>query len=258
MWDTVIINPMVNLLLLIYGYLGHNFGLAIIVFTIIIRLLTHPLTVSQLKSSQAMQEFQKSKKWQDIQKKYKDDKEKLQQEQMSLYKEMGINPFASCLPTIIQFPIMIGLYQAIMRALAVTPAQLLDLSKHIYPFINASSLIPLNNGFLWMNLAQPDRYVIFGVGIPILAILVVITTYLQTKLMQQPSTGPGDSTSQMAQTMNLTMPLFMGYIAYLYSSGLALYFVVGNIIYIIQYAALGKTNWSNLLPQKKASGRKEA
>jgi YidC/Oxa1 family membrane protein insertase len=258
MWDTVIINPMVNLLLLIYGYLGHNFGLAIIIFTIIIRLLTHPLTVSQLKSTQAMQEFQKSKKWQDIQKKYKDDKEKLQQEQMALYKEMGINPFASCLPTIIQFPIMIGLYQAIMRALAVTPAQLLDLSKHIYPFINASSLIPLNNGFLWMNLAQPDRYVIFGVGIPILAILVVITTYLQTKLMQQPSTGPADSSSQMAQTMNLTMPLFMGYIAYLYSSGLALYFVVGNIIYIIQYAALGKINWSNLLPQKKASGRKEA
>ncbi len=258
MWDTVIINPMVNLLLLIYGYLGHNFGLAIIIFTIIIRLLTHPLTASQLKSTQAMQDFQKSKKWQDTQKKYKDDKEKLQQEQLALYKEMGINPFSSCLPTIIQFPIMIGLYQAIMRALAVTPAQLLDLSKHIYPFINASSLIPLNNRFLWMNLAQPDRYLIFGVGIPILAIFVVITTYLQTKLMQQPSSSPNDSSAQMAQTMNLTMPLFMGYIAYLYSSGLALYFVVGNIIYIIQYAALGKINWSNLLPQKKSSGRKEA
>jgi YidC/Oxa1 family membrane protein insertase len=262
MWDTVIINPMVNLLLLIYGYLGHNFGLAIIIFTILIRLLTHPLTASQLKSTQAMQDFQKSKKWQDVQKKYKDDKQQLQQEQMALYKEMGINPFASCLPTVIQFPIMIGLYQAIMRALAVTPVQLLDLSKHIYPFINASSLIPLNNKFLWMNLAQPDRFPFqigtLAVGIPILAVFVVITTYLQTKLMQQPSTTPGDSSAQMAQTMNLTMPLFMGYIAYIYSSGLALYFVVGNIIYIIQYAALGKINWSNLLPQKKSSGRKEA
>jgi YidC/Oxa1 family membrane protein insertase len=250
---------MVNLLLLIYGFLGHNFGLAIIIFTILIRLITHPLTASQLKSTQAMQDFQKSKKWQDTQKKYKDDKEKLQQEQLALYKEMGINPFASCLPTIIQFPIMIGLYQAIMRALSVTPAQLLDLSSHIYPFINASTLIPLNNRFLWMNLAQPDRLLIFGVGIPVLAIFVVITTYLQTKLMQQPSTTPGDSSAQMAQTMNLTMPLFMGYIAYIYSSGLALYFVVGNIIYIIQYAALGKINWRNLLPQKKSSsGRKEA
>lgn len=249
---------MVNLLLLIYGYLGHNFGLSIIIFTILIRLITHPLTVSQLKSTQAMQDFQKSKKWQDVQKKYKDDKEKLQQEQMALYKEMGVNPFSSCLPTLIQFPIMIGLYQAIMRALSVTPIQLLDLQKHIYPFINASTLIPLNNRFLWMNLAQPDRVLIFGIGIPILAVLVVITTYLQTKLMQQPSSGPNDSSAQMAQTMNLTMPLFMGYIAYLYSSGLALYFVVGNIIYIIQYAALGKINWSNLLPQKKSSGSKGA
>jgi YidC/Oxa1 family membrane protein insertase len=258
MWDTLIINPMVNLLLLIYGFLGHNFGLAIIIFTLVIRLATHPLTVSQLKSTQAMQDFQKSKKWQDVQKKYKDDKEKLQQEQLALYKEMGINPFASCLPTLIQFPIMIGLYQAIMRALSVTPAQLLDLSKHIYPFINASSLIPLNNRFLWMNLAQPDRFLIFGYGVPILAIIVVITTYLQTKLMQQPPSSPNDSSAQMAKTMNLTMPLFMGYIAYLYSSGLALYFVIGNIIYIIQYAALGKINWSNLLPSMKRSGRKGA
>lgn len=258
LWDTLITNPMVNLLLLIYGFLGHNFGLAIIIFTILIRLVIYPLTVSQLKSTQAMQDFQKSKKWQDIQKKYKDDKEKLQQEQLALYKEMGINPFASCLPTIIQFPIMIGLYQAITRALSVTPLQLIDLYKHIYPFINISNLIPLNNRFLYMNLAQPDRYLLFGVGVPILAILVVITTYLQTKLMQQPTSGPNDSSAQMAQTMNLTMPLFMGYIAYIYSSGLALYFLVGNLLYIIQYAALGKINWTNLLPQKKSSGRKEA
>ena len=258
LWDTLITNPMVNLLLLIYGFLGHNFGLAIIIFTILIRLVIYPLTVSQLKSTQAMQDFQKSKKWQDIQKKYKDDKEKLQQEQLALYKEMGINPFASCLPTIIQFPIMIGLYQAITRALSVTPLQLIDLYKHIYPFINISNLIPLNNRFLYMNLAQPDRLLLFGVGVPILAILVVITTYLQTKLMQQPTSGPNDSSAQMAQTMNLTMPLFMGYIAYIYSSGLALYFLVGNLLYIIQYAALGKINWTNLLPQKKSSGRKEA
>ncbi len=251
MWDTLIINPMVNILLGIYAVLWHNFGLSIIVFTILIRLITYPLTASQLKSTQAMQEFQSSKKWQDLQKKYKDDKEKLQQEQLKLYQEMGINPLASCLPTLIQFPIMIGLYQAIIRALSVTPGQLLDLSAHIYPFINAAALIPLNNHFLWMDLSQPDRLPIFGIGIPILAILVVITTYMQSKMMTPASTNPGDSSAQMAQTMNLTMPLFMGYIAYLYSSGLALYFVIGNLIYIAQYAAMGKLNWRNLLPGKK-------
>jgi YidC/Oxa1 family membrane protein insertase len=249
MWDTLIINPMVNTLLWIYSVLGQNFGLAIIVFTILIRLIIYPLTQQQLKSSQAMQEMQGSKKWQDLQKKYKDDKQKLQQEQLKLYQEMGVNPVMGCLPTLIQFPIMIGLYQAIIRALAVTPVQLLDLSKHIYPFINASALIPLNNRFLWMNLAQPERLNIFGVGIPVLAVLVVITTYLQTKLTTPTNpSNPNDSSAQMAKSMGLTMPLFMGYIAYLYSSGLALYFLVGNIIYIVQYAMMGKVDWNAVIP----------
>jgi YidC/Oxa1 family membrane protein insertase len=168
MWDLLIINPMVNTLLGIYAILSqlfgpqHMFGLAIIFFTILIRLITYPLTIQQMKGAQGMQELQKSKKWQEIQKKYKDNREKLAQEQMALYKEMGISPFGSCLPTLIQFPIIIGLYQAIIRALAVTPVQLLDLSKHIYPFINGASLIPLNNQFLWMNLSQPERLYIFG------------------------------------------------------------------------------------------------
>jgi YidC/Oxa1 family membrane protein insertase len=248
MWDTLITDPMVNTLLWIYSIVG-NFGIAIIIFTILIRLITHPLTVKQLRSTAAMQEMQKSKKWQDLQKKYKDDKQKLQQEQMKLYQEMGVNPFSSCLPMFIQFPIMIGLYQGIMRLLAVSPVQLLDLSRHIYPFIDASALIPINNRFLWMDLSQPERLPIFGIGIPILAIVVVITTYIQSKLITPPPTDGGQG-AQMAATMNLTMPIFMGYIAYLYASGLALYFVVGNLIGIAQYALMGKANWSNLIPAR--------
>jgi YidC/Oxa1 family membrane protein insertase len=253
MWDALILNPMLNALLLIYSYLGRNFGVAIILFTILIRLLIYPLTAKQMKSAQAMQELQKSKKWQEIQKKYKDDREKLAQEQMKLYKEMGVNPFGSCLPTLIQFPIIIGLYQAIMRALAVTPIQLLDLSRHVYPFVNVSSLIPLNNRFLWMDLSLPEKdfgLAIAGIGIPILAILVVITTYLQSKLMTPPA-NPGDQGAQMGQAMNLYMPIFMGYLAYTFSSGLALYFVASNVVGIAQYAAMGKLDWRNLLPAKK-------
>jgi len=253
MWDALILNPMLNALLLIYSYLGRNFGVAIILFTILIRLLIYPLTAKQMKSAQAMQDLQKSKKWQEIQKKYKDDREKLAQEQMKLYKEMGVNPFGSCLPTLIQFPIIIGLYQAIMRALAVTPIQLLDLSRHVYPFVNVSSLIPLNNHFLWMDLSLPEKdfgLSIAGFGIPILAILVVITTYLQSKLMTPPA-NPGDQGAQISQAMNLYMPIFMGYLAYTFSSGLALYFVASNVVGIVQYAAMGKLDWRNLLPAKK-------
>lgn len=100
MWDLLILNPMINTLLWIYSILG-NFGLAIILFTIVVRMLTYPLTYQQLKSAQKMQDLQKSKKFLDMQKKYKDDKQKLQQEQMKLYQEMGVNPLGSCLPTLI-------------------------------------------------------------------------------------------------------------------------------------------------------------
>ena len=255
MWNTLIIDPMVNTLLWIYSILGHNFGLAIIIFTLLIRLLTYPLTAQQMKSAQAMQEMQKSKKWQEIQKKYKDNREKLAQEQMSLYKEMGVNPFGSCLPLLIQFPIIIGLYQAVISALAVTPIQLLDLSSHTYPFINAASLIPLNNRFLWMNLSQPERLPLFGIGIPVLTILVVITTYLQSKLMT-PVSQPGEQGAQMAKAMNLYMPFLMGWLAYSFSSGLALYFVASNVFTILQYAMMGKLNWRNLLPGKKTAPAK--
>ncbi len=253
MWDLLITNPMVNVLLWIYNAIGGNFGLAIILFTLLIRLLTHPLTVQQLKGSQLMQELQNSEKWKNIQKKYKDDKEKLAQEQMKLYQEMGFNPLAPCLPTLIQFPIIIGLYQAIMRALATTPMELLQFTKHVYPFINATKLVPLNSHFLWMDLGQPERLVIFGVGIPTLTILVVITTYLQSKLMTPPSASPNDQSAQMSKMMNIYMPLFMGYIAYTLSSGLAIYFVASNLFSIAQYAALGKLNIKNLLPAKASS-----
>jgi len=254
MWNTLILNPMVNVLLWIYGLIG-NFGIAILLFTILIRLLTQPLNAQQMRSMQVMQELQSSKEWLEIQKKYKDDKQKLQMAQAKLMQEKKISPFGSCLPLLIQFPVIIGLYQALSRAMAVTPIQLLDLSKHLYPFVNGTSLIPIKSQFLWMDLSQPERVMVFGLGIPTLAILVVLTQYLQGKLMTPSSSNPKDQSAQMSKMMNLYMPLFMGWIAYSLSSGLALYFLVTNIISIIQYAAMGKVNWRNLLPKKALPAR---
>ena len=132
MWNTLIIDPMLNTLLWIYGILG-NFGLAIIVFTILVRVITHPLTASQIKGQQKMQAMQQSKEYLALQKKYKDDKQKLQQEQMKLYQELGVNPFASCLPLLIQFPVIIGLYQSITQAMASAPLPMSKLYHSIYP-----------------------------------------------------------------------------------------------------------------------------
>ena len=120
MWD-LFISIFTSVLLWIYDIVGHNFGLAIILFTILIRIVTWPLNAQQMKGAAAMQNLQNDKEWQDIQKKYAKDKEKLAQEQMRIDRERGINPFGSCLPTLIQFPIIIALYQSITRALLPPP-----------------------------------------------------------------------------------------------------------------------------------------
>jgi YidC/Oxa1 family membrane protein insertase len=251
MWNLLIVDPMTNALLYIYSLLGQNFGLAIIVFTLIVRLITYPLTARQTKSMQALQELQKSDKWQNMQKKFKDDKEKLAQEQMKLYQEAGVNPFGSCFPTLIQFPIIIGLYQSISAALSTTPLQLVTLSQRIYSsFPNISSIVPLKSHFLWMDLSQPERlYLPFlpDFGIPLLAILVVITSYFQTKLMS-PTTGGDDQSAQMSKMMNMYMPFLMGWLSYSFPAGLAVYFVTSNLSTIVQYALQGKIDFRRLLP----------
>jgi YidC/Oxa1 family membrane protein insertase len=254
-WDVAVLNPMINALLYIYSLLGSNFGLAIIVFTALIRLITFPLTYQQQVSTQKMQGLQNSKKFQDIQKKYKNDKAKQQEEQMKLYREMGINPFGGCLPLLIQFPIIIGLYQAIIQSLADAPLQLFQLAQHIYPAIS-STLIPLNSQFLWMDLGTPERLIIPGIpiGIPVLTILVVITTWMSTKLTTPPT--PDSQGSQMTQMMALYMPLLLGYFAYTFAAGLALYFVVSNVLQVVQYAATGKVDWRSMIPGLPSGGPK--
>ncbi len=314
-WDGLIITPFVNILMAIYHFLGQNFGIAIILFTILIRLITQPLTAKQLKSTKAMQDLQKNPKWLEAQKKYKGEKEKLAQEQMKIYKELGVSPFASCLPLLIQLPIIIALYQTLRMAMATTPLDLLNLSGHVWngievmgilvlaaaiisavfyfvlkavwknapkyfwvgaialflalyaiivytkagagtylPGLDLSRILPINTKFLWMDLAKRDSVQIKGIsfGIPVMAIIVVISTYLQQKMMTPPPTsGPRDQSSAMMGQMNIIMPLLMGWIALSLESGLALYFAVSNIIGIAQYMLINKVHWSALIPGKK-------
>ena len=260
----IITVPFINIMVFIYGLIG-NFGLAIILFTLVVRLATYPITAKSLKSAQSMQEMQASEKYQKVQKKYKNDREKLAQEQMKMYKEFGINPFGSCLPSILQMIIIIPVFFAVSRVLAATPLELVQLHQDLSWLPNVSELIPFNSEFLWMDLGQPERFPvsfipdtfpIIGQGIPILAILVMITSYLQTKMMS-PTTSPGQQGAGMGAMMNIYMPLLMGWISYSYSAGLALYFVTGNLVSIIQSAALGRLNWRKLIPSFGANPDKE-
>ena len=237
MWDTLILNPMLNALLVLYSVLFHNFTLTILVFTVLIRLVTYPLTAQQQKSTRKLAELQQSDSWKKMQEKYGKDKEKMAQEQMKLYKEAGVSPFGSCLPMLIQFPVLIGLYQAINLAMAASPVQLLDLSKHIYSFLpNVARLIPLQNQFAWLNLGLPDP-------IFILPLFVVATTWLQSRVMTPPTAGSDPQAAQMSQSMAVTMPLMIGYMSLQFPSGLSIYWIVSNIVSIVQYAIASPVDW---------------
>lgn len=227
LWNTVILEPVLNSLIALTTMVADNFGLAIIVLTVIVRLALYPLTVRQTRSTKAMQSLQP--KLQELQKKYAKNKQKLQQETMKLYKEAGINPMGCLWPMLIQLPIWIALYQSIMQALAATPENLLNLSQHLYSWSMVGQAVPLNEHFLWLQLSKPDMFI---------AILVGGTMWVQQKMVTAPATDPRQQS--MTQMTTLMMPLMFGFFAMSFPSGLSLYWVISNIIgIVIQYFVTG-------------------
>lgn len=228
LWNLAILDPVLNGLIALSSILFSNFGLAIIALTIIVRLILWPLTKRQLNSTKAMQSMQP--KIQELQRKYGKNKQKLQQEMAKLYKEAGINPLGCIWPMLVQFPVWIALYQSIMKALATTPENLLDLAHHLYPWQVVNQAIPLNSHFLWLDLG--------GRGDLALAIVVGGTMWVLQKMTTAPSLDPKQqSTNSM---MMLMMPLMFGMFVLMFPSGLALFWAVSNLIGIgIQYFVTG-------------------
>lgn len=240
-WTVFILRPMLNALLWLYSVLGGQFWLAIIFFTIIIRVLMTPLMLPQQRSAKKMQELQPQ--LQELQKKYAKDREKLAQEQMKLYREAGVNPLGGCLPMLIQFPIWIGLYQSIIQALGHQPLQLLNLSQNIYPFLNQIWMaVPLNRFFLGMDLGLTPQQL--GGLTYLLPILVAFTSWWQAKMTTPPGSGDAPS-AQMNQSMTLMMPLMFGFFSLSFSTGLSFYFIISNLIGIITQGFI--SGWKGLI-----------
>jgi len=125
------------------------YGIAIIIFTLLVRAITLPFYGQSQKAMKKQQVLMQSKEWQEMQKKYAKDREKLSQEQMKLYQQAGVNPLGGCLPALIPWPIMIGLYQAITTVMGAQPEQLMELSKHIYQALpQLATAVPVNGDFL--------------------------------------------------------------------------------------------------------------
>ncbi len=229
----ILISPLVNMLLLLYGVLGHSFVLAIIVATILIRMITLPLTLPQQRNSRKMAEL--APQLEELKKKYGNDRNKLAQAQMELYKENKINMFGGCLPLILQLVIMIAFYQALTGALATNPLQLQTLSHRVLPaFV---PLIPIDPYFLIYDLGLPGVLPVVEQSVSpivaqllvfILPALVVATTYLSQKLMTPPSADP--SQASMTRQMNIVMPMMFGLFALQFASGLSIYFIVSNVV----------------------------
>jgi YidC/Oxa1 family membrane protein insertase len=242
-WDLLLVEPLMHGLSFIAQLLPQAIGggLAIIIFTILVRLVLLPLTVQQVRSQKAMQKLQPELKA--LQKKHGSDREKLSQETMALYKEHGVNPAASCLPLALQMPILFALYAA-MRNLSSDPnyGQVFDF--HVEPF---------RQSWLWLaGLQHPDIIKDIWIGgalvaslpfaIPgLLPVLAAITQWVQQRMMTQQSSDPQQ---QMQNQMMQFMPLMMLWFGLSFASGLALYWVTQNVFGIVQQYF--STGWGSL------------
>ena len=229
LWNLIILDPVINGLVALSSLLPEEveFGLAIIILTVVVRLMLLPLNMRQLHSTKALQDMQP--KLQELQKKYARNKQKLQQEIMKIYKEAGVNPAGCIWPMLIQFPIWIALYQSIIKVLATAPENLLDLSRHLYSWQIVNQAIPLNSHFLWLNLG--------GQGDLILAIIVGATMWVQQKMTTPPSLDPKQQS--MNSMMLLMMPLMFGMFSLMFPTGLPLFWLVSNVIGIVTQYFIG-------------------
>jgi YidC/Oxa1 family membrane protein insertase len=235
-FNVFLINPLTNLFVLLTVVLG-NPGLAVIALTVIIRILTLPLTLKQMRITKLMAVIQPRMK--EIQQRYRDPKRR-SEEQMRLYREMGVNPLGCFGSMLIQFPILIALYATFQLALGQSPEAIIALSDRLYPWDYLKNAIPLEEDFLWLNLGRPDPFII------------PVTVAISTWVLQKISSLPPMDERQAAQTnmMNMLMPLVFGWITITLPSGLGLYYVLSNVIGVVmQYAYVGggPFNWRALV-----------
>ncbi len=209
-----------------------NYGISIILMTIIVKLLLFPLTQAQTKSQKSMSEIQPL--IQEINKKYKNDKEKQTEETLKLYKEHKVNPVAGCLPMLIQLPIIFALFGVLREPL-----------KYVFKGNTALFEQATSQTFLWItDFSKPDTLGAilnfdFANSLPgLLPIIAAVLTYLQfTTMNSNPTTG-NDATNKTMQSMKLFMPLMILWFGMRMAAGLTLYWGVSTGFQILQQMAL--------------------
>ena len=237
-FNVVLVDPMINILVMLYILCSENFGLAIIVFTFIVRGALTPLSVRQSKQFKAMGALQPKLKA--LQEKYKNDRSRISSETMKLYRENGVSPLGCLGPTFLQMPVFFALLWALRGTLPSTPENLTKLSDKLYSWLpGINQAIPIDDDFLGLSLGKittdnPLPY--------LLPILVGVSTFFMQKSSSPPSSPQQESTNRMLLWM---MPGMLGYFTLFFETGLALYWIVSNVIgIIIQGFVVG---WSPIL-----------
>ncbi len=246
---TVLAPPLGQALTWLYDIWPNNYGVAIMILTLIVSLLLFPLTLKQTRSMKAMQEIQPEVK--KLQKEYKDDREELNKQMMALYQERGVNPAAGCLPLILQMPIWFALYRVFRVKPSEADPSVLDPSDVIPAGSNLAEALRNDDSsisFLSLDMLQsPSQAMSDGLstGLPaILLVLVIVATsyyqvYQTTRRNKSNDNGQADNKqAQQMQMISKIMPLFMGFISWTFPMGLGLYFAVSNGFRVGQQAVI--------------------
>jgi YidC/Oxa1 family membrane protein insertase len=252
MWDTLIVNPLVQGLLFLnnaFQSLGipYHFGWAIIVLTIIFKVVTLPLNLKQIRAIKAQQELQP--KLAELQKKYGKDRERLAQEQMKLYKEAGVNPLGGCLPLLIQWPILIALFSALRHP---SLASIENASFFFLADLHCPSCAHWPQGISWLWPFPPA--VGWNVALPYLTLpaLLIVTQIVLQKMSTVPAPGGDNSQARTMNTISIVFSLIFGYYSLIFPASLSLYYIVFNLFSIVQQYFV--TGWGGLRPQAVAAG----
>jgi YidC/Oxa1 family membrane protein insertase len=227
-----IAQPLSHLLTWIYDFAG-DYGISIIFFTLIVRGCLFPLYATQIKSQMKMQTVQP--KIQEIQKKYANDREEMNRQMMELYRKENFNPASGCLPLLIQFPILLGLYTLLRNPLNFIGE-------------NIPMILAIHDKFLWIqDLSQPDPW--------ILPIMAGITTFLSFTITQgnTPETGNMGQMQGMMKMMKYFFPVMIVWMGHTFPAGLTLYWFIGNIFTIVQYQILSR--WRKKLKTMMDEGK---
>ncbi len=256
MWNTILINPIFNLLIILYRIFG-NLGVSIILFTIIAKAALIPATMPSLKMAKKQRDIQPE--LEKIKQKFKYDKKKQAELQMELFKKHGINPGAGCITTIITFVLMIAIYRSLTTLTAASDLMALNSRIYIDSFKFAQDEA-LATKFLHLNLTEPDPYLI-------LTILTVVAQFIATKMMSpfteasnkavKKTPGQADDMMQAMQKQNqYIMPLMFFIFGITLPSGVMLYIFVSTVFQIAQTYFF--SGWGGLKPfiNKLKSGKK--